>query len=336
MIQIAFDRYLLPVTITRQSFVLVDSANVPLTSDKAPNVVYDPVARTVTLSRPTADWLTQGQLYKVILTLPEGDSDQGGLRAIDRATLRPDQNREIAFTVGPPAGAVFDPPVSFCRDVLPIFAAKCSLPTCHGSGEIAAASLVLETSAGVSLTALNRIAQGANTGARSTNPPAPGRVFGVDMPIIDPGSPGNSWLVYKIDLARPPVQPTPSTFACTNGLKEPPSQLGFAVLAPNARTTAGDLERSILSDFVLGREMPYPVSRSGGYPDEPLTFDEREKVRLWIKGLVPGATVPECGGCGDVSGIDSGAPADAGASDAGDAGDAADAGGGDAADAPPV
>lgn len=330
-IQIAFDRYLLPVTVTRQSFVLVDSANVPLTAGKAPIVVYDPVARTVTLSRPAEDWLTQDAVYKLLLTLPEGDSDQGGLRAIDRAPLRADQNREFAFKVGPPAGATFEPPVSFCRDVLPIFAAKCSLPTCHGSGEVAAASLVLDSSAGIAQTALDRIAQGSNTGGRSIDPPAPGRIFGVDMPLIDPGSPGNSWLLYKIDLARPPVKPSPATYACAKGLEEPSVPFVFAPLAPNARLVADDYERSVLSDFILGREMPFPTSSSGGYPDEALTFEEREKVRLWIKGLARGAALPECGDCADLSVFDAGAPVEAGATDAADASDAGD--GGDAADA---
>jgi len=46
-----------------------------------------------------------------------------------------------------------------------------------------------------------------------------------------------------------------------------------------------------------------------------LTFEEREKVRTWIKSLVPGAAVPECGGCGIVP---ERAPGDAGVADAAD------------------
>jgi hypothetical protein len=335
VIQIALDRYLLPATVTRQAFVLLDSANTPLSADKAPSVVYDPIARTVTLARPSDNWLVEGLIYKLVLTIPEGDTDLSGVRAIDRATLRGDQPREFAFKVGPRAGVAAEPTVSFCRDVLPIFVAKCNLPTCHGSSAVAAASLVLDTSAGVASTALNRIAQASNTGGRSVAPPAAARVFGVDMPIVDPGNPGNSWLLYKIDLARPPVKPSPATYACTEGLKERPEPFVFQPIAPNARLSADDRERSILSDFILGREMPFPVSSPGGYPDEALTFDEREKVRLWIKSLAPGATVPECGGCGDVSVLDAGAPADAGVGDAGagpSEGGVGDAGPSDASD----
>ena len=97
----------------------------------------------------------------------------------------------------------------------------------------------------------------------------------------------------------------------------------FQIIAPRARPIADDYERSVLSDFILGREMPFPVVSAGGYGDEPLTFEEREKVRLWIKSLVPGGAVPECGGCGvipdvDASTRDASLP-DAGASDASDA-----------------
>lgn len=321
-IQIAFDRYLLPATVTRQAVVIIDGANKPLGPDLAPIVLYDPIARTVTLAPPKQPWLTEGQPYKVLLPIPEGDSDATGLRAIDRATLFPDQRREIAFFVGPKANAPIEPTTSFCRDVLPIFVAKCSLSTCHGgSGDVAAASLVLNTSTGVGATALNRVAQGSNRGPRA-GAATPSGHFGIDMPIIDPGSPGNSWLMYKIDLASPPVAPLPPPrFACTNGLLEPEVKFVFAPLAQNAQRTADDIERSILSDYILGREMPFPVQSVSDYVDEALTFDEREKIRLWIQGLPRGSSVPECGGCGVVN------PSDAGAGEAG-----ADSGAADAAD----
>lgn len=331
VIQIAFDRYLLPSTVNRQSIGVLDGAKQPLTADLAPIIVYDPIARTVTVSGPKQPWLIEGQPYTLVLGIPKGDAEQGGVRAIDRATLAADQKRELAFLVGPKTGATIEPNVSFCRDVLPIFTAKCNLPTCHGSGDRAAASLVLDTSAGVGATALNRIAQGSNTGPRSINPPSPGRIFGVDMPIIDPGNPGNSWLMYKIDLARlPVVKPQVPKFACTKGLTEPPQKLVFAPLVPQAQRTADESERAILSNYILGREMPFPVAIPGGYSEEPLTFEEREMVRLWIKSLVPGGAVPECGGCGIVPEADAGtsdasSTTDTGAPDAADAGDAGDA-----------
>ena len=335
VIQVAFDRYLLPSTVSRQSFQIVDGAHKPLSPDLALVSVYDPVARTITISGQKQTWLTEGQPYTLVFLIPEGNADQGGLRAIDRATLSPDQALEIPFIVGPKAGTPAEPTVSFCRDVLPIFASKCSLSTCHGTGGEAAASLVLDTSAGVGATALRRIAQGSNTGPLSTAPPSGQSRFGVDMPLIDPGNPGNSWLMYKVDLARPPgiVDPT-DKLACTGGLLEQKVPFVFAPLAPQAQRAADDIERSILSDFILGREMPFPlVPSTGGYADAPLTFEERETLRIWIKNLVPGTALPECGGCGpytppDASAGDASQP-ETGAGDAGDAGDA----GSDAADA---
>ncbi len=59
-IQIAFDRYLLPATISRQSVILLDSAKNPVATDLAPIVLYDPIARTVTLAPPKQPWLTEG------------------------------------------------------------------------------------------------------------------------------------------------------------------------------------------------------------------------------------------------------------------------------------
>lgn len=329
-IQIAFDRYLLPATVNRQSIGIVDGANMPLSPAMAPVVTYDPVARTVTLSRPQAMWLTEGLPYKLLLAIPEGDAEQGGVRAIDGAKLTAAQKREFTFIVGPASGAQLEPKVSFCRDVQQIFIQKCgTLGTCHASGERAASSLILDTSMGIGATALNRIAQGSNTGGRSSTPPSTGRVFGVDMPIIDPGNPGNSWLMYKIDLARPPVliaEPPPCTLP-----NEPAMPFVFAPLVKQAQRTADDLERSILSDFILGREMPFPGLSVGGYADLSLTFDEREKVRIWIAGLAPGAAIPACFSCLPLV-ADAGVPADAGNEDAADASDASDAGA-DAADA---
>ena len=335
VIQIAFDRYLLPSTVNRQSIAILDGAHQPLSPDQAPVVIYDPIARTVTLYPPKQPWLTEGQPYTLLLGVPEGDAEQGGVRAIDRATLAPDQKREFGFIVGPKTSTPVEPTVSFCRDVLPIFASKCSLSTCHGTGGQAAASLVLDTSAGIGATALNRIAQGSNTGPLSSRPPAGQAHFGIDMPIIDPGNPGNSWLIYKVDLARPPgIVDQTDKFACTSGLLEPKVPFVFAPLAPQAQRAADDIERSILSDYILGREMPFPALGAGDYGSAPLTFDEREIVRIWIKGLVPGSALPECGGCGtytppDASAGDASVP-ETGAGDAGDAGsDAADAADGD-------
>lgn len=211
--QIQFDRMLLPSTVNRQGIALVDANNAPL----LPVVTYDPVARVVTLSPQAGSaWLKPNQPYKVLLHVARTDDDPFGVRAIDRAGLSPkDPNLQIGFLTSAPSGAgTAEPPADYCRDVAPIFQGRCSASSCHGA-RIAgadtsrfgdglsspAAGLILETSAGMRQ-AIGRVANGANTGARAT-PSSPARVFGIDMPVVDPGFPANSWLMYKLLLAAP-------------------------------------------------------------------------------------------------------------------------------------
>lgn len=335
VIQIAFDRYLLPSTINRQSVTILDAAGKEVAAQ--PLVLYDPITRVVTLAPEKRPWLTEGLPYKIVFGIPDGDALTGGFRSIDRATLARDQPLAYAFLVVSAARKPVEPTSLFCRDVLPILVAKCNRPECHGSGDSPAAGLILDTSAGVGATALNRIAQGSNTGGRSGLAPSTGKVFGVDMPIIDPGNPGNSWLLYKIDLARLPAVPGPTEkerFACTNGLLEAQDKFVFELLVPQAQREAVDGERSVLSEFILGREMPFPATIGrDAYGQRPLGFEEREKVRIWIQNMPVGGSIPECGGCGSLGqGVVPSEGGTDGGVDAADASDAADPDSSDAAD----
>jgi hypothetical protein len=322
-IQISFDRYLLPTTAIRQSYAIADNTNKVLPAEGF-QTVYDPVARTITIAGPQGPgvpWLTEGLEYKLVLFVPpNNETDVAGFRAIDRAPL--DQNQKLTFVFkagkakGGPVRPV-DPPVNFCADVLPMLTVKCGDATCHGSpptptgGTQPAASLLLSTSSGVRVTALRRVAQGSNTGGRSFDPEPAGPVFGIDMALINPGNPGESWLMYKIEMAPPPVIDAGAAprALCT------PSVGSDAVTTPGAPYTsrapivpaASDAERERLADYILGRWMPYP-SAALDYSTQPLTFEERERVRRWI---AQGAPTPECGGCGvDTSPTtDAGAPA---------------------------
>lgn len=300
-IQIAFDRYLLPATILRQSYSVLDGNNQPIANSSLLQTIYDPVARTVTITGGGGRWLEPNQLYSFVLGIPEGDGDLGGFRAIDRATLDPNQPRAFRFVAGPEAGqTALDPSVDFCADVLPLFNAKCAGSTCHGSNARAASGLILTTTAGVVNTVIERLALGANTGARSRYEEPSRRVFGINMPLVTPGDPASSWLLYKVDLAPPPPRSTlaPPTFTCTPPAGESPvleTAEDYVPLLPEATTPASDAERAVLNDFVLGREMPYPLADAKDYPYLPLTFQERERIRIWI---ARGAPTRECGGCG--------------------------------------
>ena len=387
-IQIQFDRMLLPTTVNRQAIALLDANNAQL----LPIVSYDPVARIVTLSpQPGTEWLKPDQPYKVILHVAKTDDDPFGVRAIDRAGLWPEDPHIVMgfLTTGPSGAGSSEPKSEYCRDVAPVFQQRCSASSCHGArisgGDTnrfgdglssPAAGLILETSEGM-LHAIGRVANGANTGARSTSSD-PSRVFGIDMPIVDPGFPANSWLMYKLLLAVPsdPATVPPATYGrcdtrtlvargdacttskdCTGGLaatgvscnttlakcfdgceqdsdcatggcdttaapkvcKTPPRIVGDScatdadcgapagwrracdpktqkcvvpLVTPQVSgfipaalaTPPDDVERGVLSGFVLGREMPYPnVGATGPTNGNPaLTFDELERVRLWI------------------------------------------------------
>jgi hypothetical protein len=218
IIQLAFDRLLLPSCITRQTFVLEMNTITP-------TVAYDPVARVVTIT-PPASALTPGQTYTIGIASPQNAGDPNGLRAIDGAMLDPGSPAIIDFQVtsatstSPPT----PPTIDFCNDVFTTFS-TCTGSGCHGS-TLPAAGLLLTTAEGVTQTAIGRVAHGSNTGPRAAAQP-PSLLFGEDMPIIDPGNggagnPGDSWLLYKMLMAVP----GPDPIACDGGTS--PGQAGAA------------------------------------------------------------------------------------------------------------
>ncbi len=284
---------------TRQSFVLATGDDEPVTSAQAAVVTYDPIARTVTLRGQRQPWLEPGRLYKVIVTAI-GENEIGGLQAIDGATLATGQQRRFDFFATKATGTPYaEPRVDFCTEVLPIFAAKCGTGSCHGDGSTPAMGLVLASPEGIARTAIGRVARETETTGRAGAPESEGRLFGVGMPRIAPGSPGSSWLLYKAELAAPPervVEPT-TTCAPPPGSATPEPSPRFSPQLPVPRA-ADAIERGALAALMTGRPMPYPTaSGQATYATTPLTFDERQLLRLWIAQLAPGAPLPACGAC---------------------------------------
>jgi hypothetical protein len=381
-IRLAFDRLLNPLTVNRQSFVVRDAAHNVVASpivqyDPVTRVVTLSDPNAMAPAGAGADggtdggsdagsvgsWLLPNQPYTLTLGIPAGNDDTGGIRAIDRATLSPAQNLVIGFQTVPASGAAAaDPAMYFCVDVLPIFQQKCSLPVCHGTPSrvpanpsfpdagggngISApgAGLILDSLQGIQYTAINRAAQGSNTGPRAGVGSSPGHLFGVDMPIIDPGDPANSWLLYKVLLA-PLVNQNESIGAvCSGQVTAGHFNTDFDSVdggSPLAQPLTNN-ERFVLSQYILGREMPYPSDPTNKEPatssdNPPLNFDELERVRAWIAEGVsdPNDFLYDCSTCttGDAGSGDTGAgdsgPSDSAAGDTG-AGDASDAAAGDA------
>jgi hypothetical protein len=287
-IELAFDRLLDPASVTRQTFVLQDLAG----NAVVPTPSYDPVARVVRLCMTDAPALQADQTYRLTLVAPQSSTDPAGLRAIDGAGLDPSVNPVIEFPVV--AGATYAGPdacsgataVDFCTDVFPIFASACGLSTCH-SGSLPAAGLEMTTPQGIQATAIGRVAQGSNTGMLAQAAP-PGilgagqhELFGVDMPIVGPDDPGDSWLIYKLLLAVPSATTVQDN--------------RYPGVAP-AWTVMSDEERATLSNYILGREMPYPLDPSaapgGSTNPATLSVDELDTVSAWI---LQGASIPSAG-----------------------------------------
>ena len=277
-VELAFDRLLLPVSVTRQSIFLSDKQNPPHLA--TPLVAYDPVARVVRVTPRQEDAFTPGLTYQVQIASPHDSSDPNGLRAIDGATL--DLNKPapviefavVAAAMAPPAPPVID----FCNQVDPVLPSCGNLPQCH-LNRTPALGLVLyfgdlpKTRA----TAIGRVAEESNTGALSHAQPV-SRLFGRDMPIIDPGDgttgdPGNSFLLYKILMAPNPAAGLTTT-ANAHSLPWMP---------------LSDSERATLAGLIPGREMPLPSTdpRTVG---TSLSLDALETISLWI---AQGARVPD-------------------------------------------
>ncbi|MGO8998601.1 MAG: hypothetical protein ACLQVI_35210 [Polyangiaceae bacterium] len=292
---------------TRQSFTLEDEAgNYP-----EPVVTYDPVTRVVSLSSPNAQpgpWLTPSVTYTVTIGVSApGDYTGGsGPRAIDNATLTAPvvETFQAVAPATPTSGA--DRTIDFCDDVLPIFQLRCSGGLCHAAplgNDNPAEGLILETSLGVANTAIGRVSQESNTGPLAGAPQAQGKTFGVDMGIVTPGNPGSSWLMYKVLLgALRPIDATLDAGVATCGTDPAPTAvLQLPTPQPAATLMLSLSEQGILSEYILGNQMPYPLNlpANEGTPPEdfatlPLTFDELERVRAWI---AQGANVTDCTSC---------------------------------------
>ncbi len=299
MIRVAFDRYLNPLSVNRQGVTLTDEfGNIP---GAPPIVTYDPVVRVVTVSSAGGPWLQAGRFYKVTFPVSPPDASFFGLRAIDGATIDPSQPA-IGFDVVAPTGnPPTDPKIDFCSDVFPLFDAPrtppspmrglCANSGCHSS-ESPAQGLVLDDPEGMRRTAIAVEAVETTTSARSS-PMPPQPAFPTGMPIVDPGSPGDSYLIYKLLLPDengvPNARGASLSYTACNPVTSPFDY------GPSA-SFASPEEAARLAEHVIGRRMPWgdwddatkSFTQHGG---TPMTLDEIERVRLWIQ---QGAEIDDC------------------------------------------
>jgi hypothetical protein len=282
-IEIAFNRLLLPSTVTRQNIYLYQKGATQVTI--TPAIAYDPVARVVSVTPLTA--LDQGQSYTLQIVAPKFVTDPSGLHAIDGAILDPTKASSVTFSVGPAQSqSAALPTIDFCTNVGTILAGNgaCSeLNGCHAIKQ-PALGLILGNTAprsltvGIQSTAIGRASEEVAVGPLAT-PEPPSNHFPDGMPIIDPGTggtgdPGNSYLLYKVLMAPP---------AAAGG--GAPQQVYSVTEYPFS-----DSERQALAALIPGREMPFPSAVTTTPHTSNMTFDQMQQLSLWI---AQGANVPQ-------------------------------------------
>lgn len=319
-IELAFDRLLLPITVTRQSIVLVDKA-APSTAITFA-IAYDPVARVVTLT--PVQTLSPGHTYQLSIASPSDPTVSSGLHAIDGATMDPNSARTITFLAETASGTppvtcsgIVGPCMSFCNDIVPILSPTCAGSSiCHNgtiyaNGGPIAAGLALtgprspELASGnlpaipsmsqfIYATAINRLsiesAQGALT---QPGPPSPN--FGQDMPLIDTTTVPDP---NTLDPIGPAGSGDPGNsfliykvlMAGTGGaLPTGANPLPNVYSVPWVPLSAD--ERTTLASIIPGREMPLPTDLDNPPNPSGLPVDSLERLSLW---MAQGASTSSC------------------------------------------
>jgi hypothetical protein len=254
-IEIRFDRYLLPKTASRQSITIFSGAE-GNTIFLAPS--YDVLERVVTYRGPYGQ-LAAGVVYQVELPLPDEDKDGFGFRAFDGAGLKKGRvpltwSFRTSRAVAP---ASRPDPAPSCDEALKVFQGG-GCARCHTDHANAPFGLSLASAIGVRDTALGQPSHETSTWARPGDTLVDPARFGTGMPLIEPGDPGTSYLIYKL-------LENPANFGPDGGCFTSHS----VALPPGQCQVASRPERARLADwFVDGDPMPPgKEALSGGIDD---------------------------------------------------------------------
>jgi hypothetical protein len=237
-ITLRFDRFLRPESAVRQAITLYtgDRGNLaPPTSSTRPELVpeYDVVERSVRYRLPPGFTLRPNALYTFELPIAS-DVQPYGFRAFDGAPLGAERAIRVSFLTANAPATVEEPlEVPACDEFLALLG-PCVDAGCHGgrgSGAPPSMGLALDSWESIGATALGKPAHQAELGAttgRTTQAPAR---FGAGMPVIDPGRPDNSYLIYKLLLSPDAYLPAAGE-SCPSGERcEPPEPDELARIA---------------------------------------------------------------------------------------------------------
>lgn len=205
-VRLRFDRYLDPAAASRQAVCLrSDLASVERLEECTENLflrpTYDPATRTVTYYQQDDDArLAPDTLYK--LTVFPAAADAAGYAAFDGAPLA--ARFELTFQTSatesktselPKEDDVLAQNARFCGSVLSVFKRSCA--PCHAAAG-APMGLSLVSGGAVLATAVGKVAHQSQVGGDAATPLVRPSRFGVAMPLVAPGNPGESYLLYKL------------------------------------------------------------------------------------------------------------------------------------------
>lgn len=212
-----FDRFLNPATVNRQAIQVFTGD--PARSPAIPfDVVYDPVERVARFHMPGGYGFMPRTLYQLRLLAPK-PGDELGIRAFDGAPLAEGElPLEVSFYTSnaPVAQPVGTAPT--CHDIVTQVLdfprlGNCASQECHAATNnalgAAPAGLWLDGRYNLRVTAVGRVARGTELGDASGVPLQNAPRFGVQMPLIDPKNPGNSYLLYKLLRLEKNFDPCP-------------------------------------------------------------------------------------------------------------------------------
>jgi hypothetical protein len=267
-IALRFDRFLNPSTVNRQA-IRVYTGDPDKVGQVSFVVDYDPVERVVEYRLADGAQLQPNALYHVELLAPEAD-EAFGIRAFDGAPLRElDLPLRTSFVTGDGPVEVGREPAPTCQQIVDwVFEQKsggCASGNCHAAfvNNLGAAphGLWLEGRRNFAATAIGKVARQTETGdsgggvGLESSPR-----FGVEMPLVAPRNPGNSYLLYK--LLRNPANyeacsPTATSPYCAEAAE--PCQSSHPTLPlPEGECVAPPAEElaRLREWFVRGEPMP--------------------------------------------------------------------------------
>lgn len=196
-ITLRFDRYLRASSAVRQSINVY--AGDPRNGIGLLRPEYDVVERVVVFR--LTQFLEPGTLYTVEV-LSANSPTSWGFQAFDGAPLE-EGEVPLKFNFFTQRNRDWLPqlplePIPTCERILEIFErAGCTAGGCHG-GALPSVGLRLDSTESFVDTALNQVARQTEIGAVVGVPLRDPARFGLQMPIVDPGQPANSYLLYKL------------------------------------------------------------------------------------------------------------------------------------------